>query len=45
LLENDLIQQLFFESYGSQLCVDDGKVLSQLFALEDYDLIDLLIGR
>ncbi|QWE29803.1 succinate dehydrogenase assembly factor 2 [Polynucleobacter sp. Adler-ghost] len=45
LLENDLILQRFFERYGSQLSVEDGKVLSQLLALEDNDLMDLLIGR
>ena len=45
LLENDLLLQRFFERYGSQLSVEDGKVLSQLFALEDNDLMDLLIGR
>ena len=45
LLENDLILQRFFERYGSQLSVEDGKVLSQLFSLEDNDLMDLLIGR
>ena len=45
LLENDLILQRFFERYGSQLDVEDGKVLSQLLALEDNDLMDLLIGR
>jgi antitoxin CptB len=45
LLENDLILQRFFERYGSQISVEDGKVLSQLFALEDNDLMDLLIGR
>lgn len=45
LLENDLILQRFFERYGSQLSVEEGKVLSQLFALEDNDLMDLLIGR
>ena len=45
LLENDLILQRFFERYGAQLSVDEGKVLSQLFALEDNDLMDLLIGR
>ena len=45
LLENDLILQRFVERYGSQLSVEDGKVLSQLFALEDNDLMDLLIGR
>ncbi len=45
LLENDLILQRFFERYGAQLSVDDGKVLTQLLALEDNDLMDLLIGR
>jgi antitoxin CptB len=45
LLENDLILQRFFERYGSALSVDDGKVLSQLLALDDNDLMDLLIGR
>ena len=45
LLENDLILQRFFERYGSQFSVEDGKVLSQLLALEDNDLMDLLIGR
>ncbi len=45
LLENDLILQRFFERYGSQLNAEDGKVLSQLLALEDNDLMDLLIGR
>ena len=45
LLENDLILQRFFERYGAQLNVEDGKVLSQLLALDDNDLMDLLIGR
>jgi len=45
LLENDLILQRFFERYGSQLSVEDGAVLSQLLALDDNDLMDLLIGR
>lgn len=45
LLENDLILQRFFERYGSQLSVKDGKVLTLLFALEDNDLMDLLISR
>lgn len=45
LLENDLILQRFFERYGSQLSIEDGKVLSLLFALEDNDLMDLLISR
>ena len=45
LLENDLILQRFFERYGSELSVEDGKVLSHLLALDDNDLMDLLIGR
>ena len=45
LLENDLILQRFFERHGDQLNAEDGKVLTQLLALEDNDLMDLLIGR
>ena len=45
LLENDLILQRFFERYGSQFSAEDGMVLSQLLALDDNDLMDLLIGR
>ena len=45
LLENDLILQRFFGRYGAQLSVEEGKVLSQLLALGDNDLMDLLIGR
>ena len=45
LLENDLILQRFFERYGAQLSAEDGKVLSQFLALDDNDLMDLLIGR
>ena len=45
LLENDLILQRFFERYGTQLSVEDGTVLNQLLALDDNDLMDLLIGR
>ena len=45
LLENDLILQRFFERYGAQLSVEEGMVLSQLLALDDNDLMDLLIGR
>jgi len=45
LLENDLILQRFFERYGTHLNAEDGKVLSQLLALDDNDLMDLLIGR
>jgi antitoxin CptB len=45
LLENDLILHRFFERYGAQLCAEDGKVLSHLLALDDNDLMDLLIGR
>ena len=45
LLENDLILQRFFKRYGAQLNEEEGKVLSQLLALDDNDLMDLLIGR
>ena len=45
LLENDLILQRFFERYGAQLSVEEGTVLSKLLALDDNDLMDLLIGR
>jgi len=45
LLENDLILKRFFERYSSELSVEDGNVLSQLLALDDNDLMDLLIGR
>jgi antitoxin CptB len=45
LLENDLILQRFFARYGDQLSVEDGTVLSQLLALDDNDLMDLLIAR
>ena len=45
LLENDLILQRFFERYGARLNDEDGKVLSQLLALDDNDLMDLLIAR
>ncbi len=45
LLENDLILQRFFERFGAQIDVAEGKVLTQLLALEDNDLMDLLIGR
>jgi antitoxin CptB len=45
LLENDLILQRFFERFGTQINVAEGKVLTQLLALEDNDLMDLLIGR
>ncbi|WP_062308837.1 FAD assembly factor SdhE [Polynucleobacter sinensis] len=45
LLENDLILQRFFQRYGAELSVEDGKLLTLLLALEDNDLMDLLIGR
>ena len=45
LLENDLILQRFFERHGTQLSAEEGKILGQLLALEDNDLMDLLIGR
>jgi antitoxin CptB len=45
LLENDLILLRFFERYGAQLSAEEGKILSQFLALDDNDLMDLLIGR
>lgn len=45
LLENDIILHRFFERYGAQLSIQEGAVLSLLLALEDNDLMDLLIGR
>jgi antitoxin CptB len=45
LLENDLFLQRFFERYGAQLSAEEGKILSRLLALDDNDLMDLLIGR
>jgi antitoxin CptB len=45
LLENDLILQRFFERYGAQLSAEEGNILSQFLALDDNDLMDLLIGR
>jgi antitoxin CptB len=44
LLENDLILHRFFERYGMQLSAEEGAVLSQLLALDDNDLMDILIG-
>lgn len=45
LLENDLILQRFFERHGNQLSAQDGSILAQLLALDDNDLMDLLISR
>jgi len=45
LLENDLILQRFFDRYADDLNAEDGQVLKQLLALDDNDLMDLLIGR
>ena len=45
LLENDLILQRFFERYGALLSAEEGNILSQLLAVDDNDLMDLLIGR
>ncbi|BDX21574.1 succinate dehydrogenase assembly factor 2 [Polynucleobacter sp. TUM22923] len=45
LLENDLILQRFFTRYTDSIDVETGAVLTKLFALEDNDLMDLLIGR
>ncbi len=45
LLENDLILQRFFERYADNLSDEDGSVLKRLLAVDDNDLMDLLIGR
>jgi len=45
LLENDLILQRFFDRYADDLNAEDGQALKQLLALDDNDLMDLLIGR
>ena len=45
LLENDLILQRFFDRHAADLSVEDGQVLKQLLALDDNDLMDLLLGR
>jgi antitoxin CptB len=45
LLENDLILERFFGRYGAQLNAHEGKLLSLLLALDDNDLMDLLIAR
>jgi len=44
-LENDLILQRFFDRHAADLSVEDGQVLKQLLALDDNDLMDLLLGR
>ena len=45
LLENDLILQRFFDRHAADLSVEDGQVLKQFLALDDNDLMDLLLGR
>ena len=45
LLENDLILQRFFDRYASSLSDEDGLVLRRFLAIDDNDLMDLLIGR
>jgi len=45
LLENDLILQRFFDRHAADLSAEDGQVLTQLLALDDNDLMDLLLGR
>jgi antitoxin CptB len=45
LLENDLILERFFSRYGADLNAQEGKILSLLLALDDNDLMDLLIAR
>ena len=45
LLENDLILERFFRRYADGLTEEQGGILAQLLALNDNDLMDLLIGR
>jgi antitoxin CptB len=45
LLENDLILERFFRRYADALTEEQGAILTQLLALSDNDLMDLLIGR
>ena len=45
LLENDLIMTRFLDAYEAVLTDEDVAVLTTLLALEDNDLMDLLLGR
>ena len=45
LLENDLILERFFRRYEAVLDQEQAIALGQLLALDDNDLLDLLLGR
>ncbi len=45
LLENDLLLARYFERYGDAPAQDEAVALSQLLALPDNDLLDLLLSR
>ena len=45
LLENDLILERFFKRYEAVLDQEQGVALGQLLALDDNDLLELLLSR
>ncbi|MBK1779771.1 succinate dehydrogenase assembly factor 2 [Advenella sp. WQ 585] len=45
LLENDLIITKFLDRYESSLTNEDVKSLTQLFEMDDNNLLDLLLAR
>ena len=45
LLENDIIMERFFVRYESQMTDDDVAAMTELLALSDNDLMDLLLAR
>jgi antitoxin CptB len=45
LLENDLLLERFYESYGDSLTDEEVDALYDLMALPDNDLLDLFLGR
>jgi antitoxin CptB len=45
LLENDLLIEKFFDRFESLLTVAQGKGMTDLMALSDNDLLDLLLRR
>jgi len=45
LLENDIIMERFFTRYESQMTDDDVAAMTELLALSDNDLMDLLLAR
>lgn len=45
LLENDLLLERFYACYGAQLTRSQVNALTQLLALADNDLLDILLKR